>query len=56
MPGQFQFTMRSGPTIGKIFPLDAQEVTIGRDAANIIAINDGDFTQARQDEIPALPT
>jgi hypothetical protein len=45
MAGQFQFTMRSGPTIGKIFPLDAQEVTIGRDAANIIAINDAEVSR-----------
>ncbi len=45
MTGQFQFTMRSGPTIGKIFPLDAQEVTIGRDAANIIAINDAEISR-----------
>jgi len=40
MTAQFQFVMRSGPTVGKTFPLDAQEVSIGRDAVNIIAIND----------------
>jgi hypothetical protein len=45
MTGQYQFTMRSGPTIGKIFSLDAQEVTIGRDAANIIAINDAEISR-----------
>jgi pSer/pThr/pTyr-binding forkhead associated (FHA) protein len=45
MAAQFQFVMRSGPTVGKIFPLDAQEVSIGRDAVNIIAINDAEVSR-----------
>ncbi|MGD0751640.1 MAG: FHA domain-containing protein, partial [Anaerolineales bacterium] len=45
MTAQFQFVMRSGPTVGKTFPLDAQEVSIGRDAVNIIAINDAEVSR-----------
>jgi predicted component of type VI protein secretion system len=37
--------MRSGPTVGKTFPLDAQEVYIGRDAVNIVAINDAEVSR-----------
>jgi pSer/pThr/pTyr-binding forkhead associated (FHA) protein len=40
MAAQFQFVMRSGPTIGKVFPLEAQEITIGRDTTNLVSIND----------------
>jgi pSer/pThr/pTyr-binding forkhead associated (FHA) protein len=40
MAAQYQFVMRSGPTIGKVYPLEAQEITIGRDTTNIVAIND----------------
>lgn len=45
MAGQFQFVMRSGPTVGKTFPLDAAEITIGRDAVNTIAINDAEVSR-----------
>ena len=45
MAAQFQFVMRSGPTVGKTFPLDAQEISIGRDAVNIIAINDAEISR-----------
>ena len=45
MAAQYQFVMRSGPTVGKAYPLDAQEVTIGRDAVNIIAINDAEISR-----------
>jgi len=45
MATQYQFVMRSGPTVGKAFPLDAQEVSIGRDAVNIIAINDAEISR-----------
>ena len=45
MAAQFQFVMRSGPTVGKTFPLDAQEVSIGRDAVNTIAINDAEISR-----------
>lgn len=40
MAAQFQFVMRSGPNVGKVYPLEAQEITIGRDDSNMIAIND----------------
>jgi predicted component of type VI protein secretion system len=40
MAAQFQFVMRSGPTVGKVYPLEAQEISIGRDNTNIVAIND----------------
>ena len=40
MAAQYQFVMRSGPTIGRVYPLEAQEITIGRDTANIVSIND----------------
>ena len=45
MAAQYQFVMRSGPTVGKTFALDAQEVTIGRDAINIVAINDAEVSR-----------
>jgi hypothetical protein len=40
MAAHFQFVMRSGPNVGKVYPLEAQEMTIGRDNSNMIAIND----------------
>jgi pSer/pThr/pTyr-binding forkhead associated (FHA) protein len=45
MAGQFQFVMRSGPTVGKAFPLDAPEISIGRDAVNTISINDAEVSR-----------
>jgi uncharacterized membrane protein len=40
MAAHFQFVIRSGPNVGKVHPLEAQEITIGRDNSNMIAIND----------------
>lgn len=40
MAAQFQFVMRSGPDVGKVYLLRAQEITIGRDSNNTITIND----------------
>ncbi len=40
MAAQFQFVMRAGPTVGKVYPLEAPEISIGRESTNIIAIND----------------
>lgn len=45
MAAQYQFVMRSGPTVSKTYPLDAQEITIGRDAINVIAINDAEVSR-----------
>ncbi len=40
MAAQYQFVMRAGPTIGKVFPLEAPEITIGRESTNAVTIND----------------
>jgi pSer/pThr/pTyr-binding forkhead associated (FHA) protein len=42
---QFQFVMRSGPTPGVIFPLEGEQLTIGRDASNGVAINDAEVSR-----------
>jgi predicted component of type VI protein secretion system len=42
---QFQFVMRSGPTPGVTFPLESDQLTIGRDAVNGIAINDAEVSR-----------
>jgi pSer/pThr/pTyr-binding forkhead associated (FHA) protein len=42
---QFRFVMRSGPTIGKVYPLEADEIFIGRDATNTVAINDAEVSR-----------
>lgn len=41
----FQLTMRSGPTPGKVFPLEQQEIILGRDLANDIAISDPEISR-----------
>jgi len=45
MTAQFQFVMRSGPTTGKIFPLEGEEIFVGRDASNGVAINDAEVSR-----------
>ena len=45
MAAQYQFVMHSGPTIGKVYPLEAQEISIGRDATNTVAINDAEISR-----------
>jgi predicted component of type VI protein secretion system len=42
---QFRFVMRSGPAVGKVYPLEAQEITIGRESNNIVAINDAQVSR-----------
>ncbi len=42
---QFQFVMRSGPTVGRTFPLEFPELTIGRDISNQIPINDAEVSR-----------
>ena len=42
---QFQFVMRSGPTPGVTFPLEGDQLTIGRDASNGVAINDSEVSR-----------
>lgn len=41
----FQLTMRSGPTPGKVYPLEKQEILLGRDLANDIAISDPEVSR-----------
>lgn len=41
----FQLTMRSGPTPGKTFPLEKQEILLGRDLANDVSISDPEVSR-----------
>jgi pSer/pThr/pTyr-binding forkhead associated (FHA) protein len=45
MAGKFQFVMRSGPTVGAIYPLEGDSISIGRDASNTIQINDAEISR-----------
>lgn len=45
MAAQFQFVVRSGPNTGKIYPLEAPEIIVGRDASNSVAINDAEVSR-----------
>jgi pSer/pThr/pTyr-binding forkhead associated (FHA) protein len=45
MAGKFQFVMRSGPTVGALYPLEADSISIGRDASNGIQINDAEISR-----------
>ena len=45
MAALFQFVMRSGPTPGAIFPLEGDQLIIGRDAANSVAISDAEVSR-----------
>ena len=42
---QFQFVMRSGPTPGVTFPLEGDQLIIGRDSSNGIPINDAEISR-----------
>jgi len=42
---QFQFVMRSGPTPGVTYPLEGDQLTIGRDSVNGVAINDAEVSR-----------
>ena len=42
---QFQFVMRSGPTPGVIFPLEGDQLVIGRDPSNSVAIHDAEISR-----------
>lgn len=41
----FQLTMRSGPTPGKTYPIEGEELLLGRDLANEIAISDPEVSR-----------
>ncbi len=45
MAGKFQFVMRSGPTVGALYPLEGDVISIGRDASNTIQINDAEVSR-----------
>ena len=42
---QFRFVMRSGPAAGKVYPLEAPDISIGRDGINTIVINDAEVSR-----------
>ena len=42
---QFQFVMRSGPTPGVTFPLEGEQLILGRDPSNSVAINDAEISR-----------
>jgi hypothetical protein len=42
---QFQLVMRSGPTPGVTYPLEGDQLTIGRDSSNGVAINDAEISR-----------
>lgn len=45
MPGQYQLTMRSGPVPGTVYSLEGEQLTIGRDSSNDIAVNDAEVSR-----------
>jgi hypothetical protein len=45
MPGQYQLTMRSGPNPGTVYALDSDQISIGRDSSNDIAVNDAEVSR-----------
>lgn len=45
MAALFQFVMRSGPTPGATFPLEGDQLIIGRDSVNAVAINDAEVSR-----------
>lgn len=45
MTSQHQLIMRSGPTPGAAFMLEGDQITIGRDPANAITINDAEISR-----------
>lgn len=45
MASQFQLIMRQGPTPGAIFSLEGDQLTVGRDSTNEVAINDAEVSR-----------
>jgi hypothetical protein len=45
MTSQYQLIMRSGPTPGAAYVLEGDQITIGRDSANSISINDAEISR-----------
>ena len=42
---KYRLVMRAGPSVGKVFPLDKPELTVGRDLNNDIVINDPEISR-----------
>ncbi len=45
MQSNFRLVMRSGPSVGKEYPLDKNEMFIGRDLSNDVVINDPEISR-----------
>jgi len=45
MAAQYRFVVRAGPNVGKVYPLEAPEISIGRESSNTIAINDAEVSR-----------
>lgn len=45
MGSSFRIVLRSGPTPGKVFPLEKNELFIGRDLSNEVVINDPEISR-----------
>lgn len=45
MPPTYQLVIRTGPSAGKVFPMDKNELTAGRDLNNEIVINDSEISR-----------
>ncbi len=45
MGSSFRLVLRSGPTPGKVFPLEKNELFIGRDLSNDVVINDPEISR-----------
>jgi len=45
MASKFQFIMRAGPNVGKVFALEPQEVLIGRDPACAVSVIDPEVSR-----------
>jgi pSer/pThr/pTyr-binding forkhead associated (FHA) protein len=45
MPNSYRLVIRSGPTAGKIFPLEKNELFVGRDLNNEVVINDPEVSR-----------
>jgi predicted component of type VI protein secretion system len=45
MQSNFRMVMRSGPSVGKVYPLEKNELFVGRDLSNDIVINDPEISR-----------
>ena len=45
MQSNYRLVMRSGPSVGKVYPLDKAELFVGRDLNNDIVINDPEISR-----------